>query len=1126
MFKRCVFAVLVPTLAAFGQIGNATINGTVTDSQGAVIPGASVTAIHVETNIHYDTTATQAGVYTIPALPVGTYQVTAVASGFRRETRSGILLRVADNVRVDFELTVGMVTEVLEVSAQATVVDASNATINKVVENRRLVDLPLNGRSALSMVVLTPSVRANNVAVGFADRGSTVSSFSINGGQTSFNNLTIDGVSNINSRSYDVNVNPSVDAIEEFKVQSGVVSAEHGFTLGGIVSLVSKSGTNQFHGSLYEFVRNNRFDARNTFATAPPPLHYNQFGAALGGPVRRDRTFFFANFEEWILRKYYTVTDTTPTDAQRRGDFSQFRNAQGALVPLFDPDTTTVNPAGGGFLRNPLPGNVIPSSRLDPIAQNILKVYPLPNRAPTNPYTSANNFTGNFNAQSSARQGTGKLDHQFSPANRFGLRYTYWEHLDDQAAQRTPYFDYLYRTRNDDYKNYNAVIDDTHVFTPRALNTFRIALARQNFVFAPGTTGAHLVTRFGLPANVPDVVAPIIVISDSPSIPTFPRADYSSPGHLEQYTLQLQESLNWTRGRHSLKVGADLRKNLFTIYLTAAISGQYNFSSRLTANPQSPAGTGSGLASFVLGSVASATIDSNIGVSYPNISQAYFIQDDIKLTKNLTLNLGLRYDYQQIPGERNNGISVFNGYAINPQNKLPGRLDFAGVNFKGAPSDGDYNDLGPRVGFAWDVSGTGSLVLRGGYGVYYPFIFPLTGGGNGYQALGFTNNFTTYNPPGGNVDLPAFRFQYGLPSPPIPPLGAAIGPSAFQSQAMSSIERNGRTPYSQQFTLSLQRQFRGEYLVEVSYSGNKGTHLVGTAYDENQLDPQYNSLGSALLDNVANPYAGIVSGSYGGATIPRRQLLRPWPYYSNVSITNPHDSSLIYHSFLANVEKRFSNGVVFLASYTLGKSISDLGGAQSGKYNRRVERSIDYSAPRFVLSGVYELPFGSNKRWRSSSAVVNHLIGGWQLDEMWLLQAGWPVAVSGANNNMANRPNSTGQSAALPKDQRSLTHWFRTDVFVNPPPFTFGNVGRTLPDVRAPGINDIDFSLLKSTRIRERFRVQFRVEAFNVLNHANYLSPGGTFTPDSQGRNANPNLGVITAARDARIVQLGLKVLF
>lgn len=1130
------------SLPLMAQSGSATLNGTVTDSQGAVLPGAAVVAMHETTNIDYRTTTTESGVFTIPALPVGPYRLTVEASGFKRETRGGILLRVSDNVRVDFQMSVGAVSETVEVTGQAVLVDSSSATINKVVESRRLVDLPLNGRSALSMVVLTPNVRSSNVsAQGFADRGANVSSFSVNGGPMSYNNLTLDGASNNNARNYDSNVNPAVDAVEEFKVESGVMSAENGYTLGGVVSLVTKSGTNVFHGSLYEFLRNDAFDARNTFATRKPPLRYNQFGGAIGGPIRRDKTFFFANYEGWILRNYYTVTATTPTNALRSGDFSQYRNNQGALIPIFDPSTNTVNPSGGGFLRTPFPGNVIPVNRLDPVAQNIFKVYPQPNVTPTNAFTNANNFTGNFDARSQARQATGKLDQHFSPSNRMGVRYTWWQHLDDQAANSTPYFDREYRTRNDDYKNFNIVVDDTHTFTPRVLNTFRAAISRQNFLFAPGTSGTNPVTKFGLPNNVPDVVAPIVVIADAPEIQPFPRTAFSSPGLIGMYTLQLQNTVNWIKGRHSIKVGGDIRRNLYAIYLTAAISGQYNFNSRLTANPQALAGTGSGLASFALGQVATATIDSNIGVSYPSYSQAYFVQDDFKVTRNFTLNLGLRYDFQQIPYERNNGISIFNATAINPENRLPGKLEFAGKDFQGGPINNDRNDFGPRVGFAWDVLGNGSTVLRGGYGVYYPFIFPITAGGNGYPSPGFTNNFTNYNPPGNNVDLPAFQFRGGLPTPPVAPLGSAIGPSAFQSQSVSAMQREDRTPYSQQFTLSLQRQLKGGYLLEASYSGNKGTKLAGASYDYNQMDPQFTSLGSSLLDNVPNPYAGIVSGAFGSSTIQRRQLLRPLPYYGNVSITNPHDASSIYHSFLLNLEKRFSKGFVFLASYTFGKSISDgvtakAGTAeqvnvtdfQAGKFNRAVERAIDPtdSASRFVTSGVYELPFGPGKPFNSSVGFVNRLIEGWQVNGVLVLQSGFPLVIRGANNNLANRPNSTGVSAELPADQRTVKQWFRTDVFTNPAPFTFGNVGRTLPDVRGPGTANLDFSLIKNTRVNERFRLQLRAEAFNVANHANYRLPNTTFTPDAQGRNANPNFGVVTAARDARIVQLGLKLLF
>ena len=665
--------------------------------------------------------------------------------------------------------------------------------------------------------------------------------------------------------------------------------------------------------------------------------------------------------------------------------------------------------------------------------------------------------------------------------------YSYWDNLNDQASQSTPIFAYQYRTRNDDYKNFNIVLDDTHVFTPTLLNTALVSLARQNFWFLPGMTGEHPVSQFGL-SNVPDIVPPVINITDSPAIPVFPRTAFSSPGHIAQYTLGFQDTLNWIHGRHSFKFGFDLRKNLFALYLTTEVSGAFSFTPRLTGNAQSPAGTGSGLASFVLGSVASAVIDSDVAVAYPNVSQSYFVQDDIKLTRTLIVNLGLRYDYQRPPGERDNSISVFNGNATNPLNGLPGRLDYAGVNFSGAPMNPDYTNFGPRLGFAWDMSGTGSMVLRGGYGVYYPFILPMTGGGNGYPALGFTNNFTNYTSPGGNVDLPAFQLKNGLPSPPIPPLGAALGPSAFQSQNMSSIEHAFHTPYSQQFTLSLQRQLPGGYLLEAAYSGNKGTHLVGGSYNINQMNPQYLSLGQSLLNQVPNPYAGEVSGSYGGATISQTQLLQRWPYYGTVSIVNPTDASSIYHSFLANVEKRFSKGFVFLGSYTFGKLISDgfaagqstgeqvtMNDFQAGAYNRRVERSIDSTdcASRFTASWVYELPFGGSKHWRSSNGILNGLIEGWQVNGDLVLQDGLPLAIQGANNNAANRPNSTGQSAELPADQRSLTHWFNTSVFVNPPPFTFGNVGRLLPDVRGPGLENVDRLCRRPQALENDIRCNF-----------------------------------------------------
>jgi hypothetical protein len=359
---------------------------------------------------------------------------------------------------------------------------------------------------------------------------------------------------------------------------------------------------------------------------------------------------------------------------------------------------------------------------------------------------------------------------------------------------------------------------------------------------------------------------------------------------------------------------------------------------------------------------------------------------------------------------------------------------------------------------------------------------------------------------------------------------------------VSTHERNARTPYSQQYTLSVQQQFKG-ILFDAAYSGNKGTHLRGIGYDLNQLDPQNLALGNALLEQVPNPYAGRIAGAFGGATIQRQQLLRPFPYYGNVNVNQPRYASSSYHSFLFTAQKRFSSGLEFLASFTFGKLISDaviganfgtglegvsVGGNQDGKFNRRLDRAVDAtdSAKRLVISGLYQLPFGPGKAISSGNRVVKTLIGGWQLNAISVMQDGLPLVIRGANNNAANRPNSTGVSAKLSSDERTRFRWFDTSQFVNPPAWTFGNVGRTLPDVRGPGIFNIDASVVKNTKLTERFTIQFRAEAFNALNHVNYMNPNVTFVPGPDGRNASGSFGVISSAREPRIGQLALKLLF
>ena len=964
VLRAAVIAVSLSGISS-AQVGRATLQGTVTDASGAIIAAVQVTAKHTETGTTTVTSTNDAGLFVFPGVPVGPYEVQVEARGFKKSVSSGIQLRVDDRAQVDFRLEVGDIAESIEVTSRAVMVESSNATVGKVIENQRMTSLPLNGRSALSLVVLTPSVRTSaETPSGFGDRGVLVSGFSVNGGPVGRNYIAIDGASNINNRSADVNVNPAVDAVEEFKVQSGTMSAEYGYTLGGVVNMVTKSGTNNFHGTLYEFLRNDALDARNSFALVKAPFRYNQYGGSIGGPVIRNRTFFFFNYEEWKFRRQYTVIGSSPTDEQIRGNLSRYFDARGILIPVYDPSTTAPRPEGGGFTRQPYAGNIIAANQLDPVAQNILKYFPRPNRAPDNAFTNANNVLLNLGAKKDARQWTAKGDHSFSVNNRMSLRYILWNHKDDQGGTGNGYFpDPIARVRNDDYTNRNAVFSDTHFFSATKINELRFSVVRQHFPFVPASVGTKPTSSLGLPPSVPETTFPLINIGGAtPSLQRFPSGFGEIHGFLAFYTLQLQEGLTVVKGRHTIKFGAEFRKDLYNIAGCFTCAGNHQFNARLTGNPQQLAGTGSGLASFLVGAVATSSIDQNVGVSYQNWSSAFYIQDDWKVTPRLTLNMGLRYDYQSIARERNGGISNFNPFVINQQNNLPGRLEFAGLDFDD-PQDSDRNDFGPRFGFAYDIGGSGKTVIRGGFGAFYP-LMGTHRANEAFLALGYRGNVTTYQPPGGNVDLPAFRLRDGFPFPVQAPVGNAIGPSAFQSQNQGHVERGTRTPYSQQFTFTVQQALPHSMLLEAGYSGNHGVKLDSGSYDLNQLDPQYLSLGQSLNDIVPNPYAGRVSGVFGGPTIQRRQSLRPYPYYANININRPNLGNSIYHSWLLNLEKRFAQGLAFLASFTFGKQLSDaitgfgfagseqvnIQAYQNGKFDRARERSITLPTPASALS--------------------------------------------------------------------------------------------------------------------------------------------------------------------------------
>ena len=1125
---RVAALLLSAVVIAGAQQSTGTISGIVTDQQGAVVPGAQVEVLNTATNALFATSSNESGLYVAPGMVVGEYEIAVEAEGFRRGVRSGVTLQVGRNAEVNVTLEIGQVTEVVEVVGEAPLVDTNSATIGEVIERKRITDLPINGRGALALTLLTAGVISNAGPTnsGFGDRGIQLSSISINGSPNSMNAQMLDGNNNILSYVGEVGVPIAVDSVQEFKVQSGTMSSEFGFTAGGAINLVTRSGTNEIHGTVYEFLRNDALDARNAFARTRLPLRYNQYGGAVGGPFVKDRTFGFFNWEEYRMRRSSPRILSVPIPEFLQGDFSMLRTASGAPIQIYDPDTTRPNPAGGGQVRDPYPNNQVPSSKFDPASRNVLPWYPAPNRPPTNQYTFSQNFQDASVRSVNWSQWNVKIDHRFSNKNSMFARYTQARH---QPFSNNPFTDPNVGTsREDDQTNRNFVISDTHTFSPTLINNLRVGTSRQRFTFE--TVGRYLgyAQQIGLPASVPADQVPQIALSP------YPRIGGGALGKRTSLNWDIQNMVTHISGNHTLKYGLNARDLYGGNRQGGALSGFFNFTG-LTTNPQAPAGTGNSLAQFLTGDVSSAGIDRILGNSWHGFNWSAFVQDDWKVVPRLTLNLGLRWDFQQKPYERNNGQINFDPDCVEPSTGLRGCVVYAGVD--GQPRtfmDEDYNDFGPRVGFAYDVTGAGKTVFRAGYGIYYASIFyrHFTGDINLFSRT--RTNYVTSTP-----GEKAFQFSDGFPFPFKESPGASAGPGARLGQSVSLRESDATTPITQQWNASLQHQ-QGDWFFDVAYAGNKGNHFTGAGYNLNQVDPATRlALGQELNSRVPNPNAGLVPGGLGGRTVRLEQTLMAFPHYSSVTIRNPRLGNYLSHQLQINVKRPLKKGLLLHLAFTGGKKISDSthvpvnfglveqtneNSFQNGLYDRQIQRSIDPTdvAKRAVISVLYELPFG-----RSSSGGLSKLIGGWQINPIGVLQDGLPLIIRGASNFQANRPNSTGQSAKL--DNPTAQRWFNTDAFVNPPDFTFGDVGRALPDVRAPGTVNFDLSVIKDTYIGERLNIQFRAESFNFLNQLNLAGRNGVntrFVPGTDGRNASATFGTIVNARDARVVQFGLKIIF
>lgn len=1139
--------------SAFAQTALGTLTGTVTDPQQAPVPKVEVVAKNLGTALLYKATTNESGTYVIPNVPAGAYEVTAKGAGFKQTRQTGVTVEVAQRFRLDLALQLGDVAERVDVVAEIPRIQTEESSLGTVVEQKRIEDLPLNGRHVFNLVkVVAGVVPRSNSTDGFAEvNNQTFSQMRINGGPAYGNQFFLDGVSNTAAVHNEISVVPMVDSVQEFRVETNAIKAEYGQTAGGVINAVTKSGTNAFHGSLYEFLRNDALDARNAFSTQPDPrtgrtkqvLRYNQYGGTVGGPVwipklydGRNRTFFFAGWEQWLWRSTGNPQiGTVATAEQRGGDFSRTFDARGALIPIYDPATTQANPAGSGFVRQLFPGNTIPSSRFDSLAVKVLPYMPAANARPTDPVTNVNNFVSLAKSTSNQTVSTTRIDHRINDGSTLFFRYSFTWNVLQNAGWGLGAADPA--ARNDQRDNHNAVLTWTKTIGTAMVNDLRFGITRQYLPFLHPSFDQGWPQRLGYPSIIPQDTFPPVQIAGMLTIgnPNF------SGGLRAQNIGQVVEQLSFIRGQHSFKAGLDLRDWRLSFINRLNPSGNFSFTAGLTGNPLSPAGNGVGLATFLLGEVSSGTLGFRPFFQNRAKPLAVYFQDDWKVTSRLTLNLGLRYDASFGMYEVHNRRSNFEPFTTNPETRMPGALLYNGVNgYPRSAIEVDRNNLGPRAGFAWAPGRDGKTSVRGGYGLIY---LPIESGAmvpDNLNALGFSVDTQFVAPGGGPVR--AFKFSEGPPAI-LRPLGPAGGPSAFRGQNVRAQARTSPTGYMQQWNLAVQRAVWGGWTVQAAYVGSKGTKLFGGNYDLNQLDPQYFSQGLALQDQVANPFFGqIATGALSGRTVARSQLLRPFPDYLQVTTwANPNLAS-IYHSLQISAEKRFAAGLSMLLSYTKAKLItgcSAIGGGNSGdactgefrigRINQRLDRGIDQDdvASRLVVSGVYELPFGKGRELLSNlPTLVNGVLGGWQMNGIGTFQSGLPLAVRGANNFTGINFPDVLRDPTLPADQRTPVRWFDTDAFRNPANFVIGNAPRTLPRTRGPGLQDISFSLFKAFAFRERFRLEARGELFNALNTVNYGAPNVTFTPNAAGQNVNANFGRVLSSLEARRVQVGLRLAF
>jgi hypothetical protein len=1157
----------------WGQADRGVIRGSVTDSSGGVIPGANVTAIRVDTNTSFKTVATATGDYTIPSLQAGVYRVEVLAEGFKTFVQTNVNLIAGGTTRVDASLEIGQVAETVEVTSNLAQLETTNAKIVAQVSTKMIEELPLvvggRMRSPFDLALVTPE--ANQYSGG----GDTDRDFQIGGAPGATYGATMDGVSILTGRFNSVtwaSVNtPSVDAIQEFTVESNGFKAEYGRASGGIMTFTTKSGTNELHGTAYEFLRNHVLDSRRFFEAQRGVLKQHDFGWSVGGPVYipkiydgRNKTFFFASGEYFRDRVgAASQRFSVPTPEMFNGDFSKWVDANNNLITIYDPSTTKPNPNGSGFVRDAFVGNQIPQARFSAVAKGIADVAKpvlTPNNAGA-PGTSGyvrNNYINNVGTTVNPWEKFSiKADHHFNSNIRVNYLYNYGLH--DGPAPGPDGFPGLLAplnsTRRGRQRSPLHRFGYTHIISPTIVNSaygggqdWKERNASENVGGNWQQQGVCIPNAFDCNENFP-----IITFDD------FETWGGSAGDGSENTVYSFGDDLTLIKGRHTLKMGYLYERMHYNGFGRQSLMGQADFrrlSTSIPGNNNLSSGGGSSFASFLLGEAWGGGTENDRFVGQQWRSHGMYFQDDWKVNNRLTLNWGVRYEFTQPPIERDDKWSDWTPDRPNPGATRPdgtpllGALRFAGFaegeEGRRALVDGWYGGITPRLGMAYQIDN--KTVLRLSAGISNGVVKTVTGSTHFEGAIIIFRPVTT-----DNGVTPSFRMDEGIPPYPVPPF---IRPEFSNGNNTAFWDSEAvRLPQTYQWNLSIQRQVGDSWVFETSYNATVGAHLVAGVKNINQLPWEYldrygNSLLGAPLSSqqakdagIQVPYTQIFKDF--GANVSVAQALRPYPQVRDIQTYEGHGDKSghsSYHAWLLRVDKRYASGMALQGSYVFSKIISDVDSfGESGRpidhYNRRLEKSISDldRTHNFKFSYIWELPFGKGRKYLAGGGPLAAIFGGWRFTATHFYNSGRPLNLTNSNtfNTFAGRANSLYMDQVGTYDEWIVQHdnpnWLGSDRFFQPTSFFGeqsagalkrtrpGNTTRFNPKARTPWDLVENFSLAKSISVTERLRLDFRWEAFNAFNRSVFAT-GDT--------NINsPNFGRVQGTtNEPRRMQLGLKL--